>query len=85
MKKKVGIIGFGRMGQIRFEVIRKLDIFEVVSIYDPYSTKKNRLFVNSLEDLIDNKNIEIIFICTPNYLNKKLTIESLKKKKACFL
>ena len=84
MKKKVGIIGFGRMGQIRFEVIRKLDIFEVVSIYDPYSTKKNRLFVNSLDDLIDNKNIEIIFICTPNYLNKKLTIESLKKEKHVF-
>ena len=40
MKKKVGIIGFGRMGQIRLEVIRKLDIFEVVSIYDPYSQKK---------------------------------------------
>ena len=84
MKKKVGIIGFGKMGQLRLEVIKKLDIFEVVSIYDPYSTKKNRLFVNSLDDLIDNKNIEIIFICTPNYLNKKLTIESLKKEKHVF-
>lgn len=84
MKKKVGIIGFGKMGQIRLEVINKLDIFEVVSIYDPYSTKKNRLFVNSLDDLFDNKNIEIIFVCTPNYLNKKLTIESLKKEKHVF-
>ena len=84
MKKKVGIIGFGKMGQIRLEVIKKLDIFEVVSIYDPYSTKKNRLFVNSLDDLFDNKNIEIIFVCTPNYLNKKLTIESLKKDKHVF-
>ena len=84
MKKKVGIIGFGRMGQIRFEVIKKLDIFEVVSIYDPYSTKKNKLFVNSIDDLFNNKNIEIIFICTPNYLNKKLTIESLKKEKHVF-
>ena len=84
MKKKVGIIGFGKMGQIRLEVIKKLDIFEVVSIYDPYSTKKNRLFVNSLDDLFDNKNIEIIFVCTPNYLNKKLTIESLKKEKHVF-
>ena len=84
MKKKVGIIGFGKMGRIRLEVIKKLDIFEVVSIYDPYSTKKNRLFVNSLDDLFDNKNIEIIFVCTPNYLNKKLTIESLKKEKHVF-
>ena len=46
--------------------------------------KKNRLFVNSLDDLFDNKNIEIIFVCTPNYLNKKLTIESLKKEKHVF-
>ena len=84
MKKKVGIIGFGKMGQIRLEVINKLDIFEVVSIYDPYSTKKNRLFVNSLDELFDNKNIEIIFVCTPNYLNKKLTVESLKKEKHVF-
>ena len=56
----------------------------MVSIYDPYSTKKNRLFVNSLDDLFDNKNIEIIFVCTPNYLNKKLTIESLQKEKHVF-
>ena len=81
---KVGIIGFGKMGQIRFNVIKKLDIFKVVSIYDPGSTKKNKLFVNSLDDLLDNKNIEIIFICTPNYLNKQLTIESLKKGKHVF-
>ena len=46
--------------------------------------KKNRLFVNSLDDLFDNKNIEIIFVCTPNYLNKKLTVESLKKEKHVF-
>ena len=84
MKKQVGIIGFGKMGQIRFNVIKKLDIFKVVSIYDPGSTKKNKLFVNSLDDLLDNKNIEIIFICTPNYLNRQLTIESLKKKKHVF-
>ena len=82
--KKAAIIGFGKMGQIRLKVIKKTDIFEVVSIYDPYSTKKNRLFVNSLDDLFDNKNIEIIFVCTPNYLNKKLTIESLKKEKHVF-
>ena len=40
---KVGIIGFGKMGQIRFNVIKKLDVFKVVSIYDPGSTKKNKL------------------------------------------
>ena len=28
MKKKVGIIGFGKMGQIRLKVIKKTDIFE---------------------------------------------------------
>ena len=84
MKKKVGIIGFGKMGQLRFNIIKKLNIFKVVSIYDPGSTKKNKLFVNSLDDLFNNKNIEIIFICTPNYLNKQLTIESLKKKKHVF-
>ncbi len=84
MKKQVGIIGFGKMGQLRFNIIKKLDIFKVVSIYDPCSTKKNKLFVNSLDDLIDNKDIEIIFICTPNYLNKQLTIKSLKKKKHVF-
>ena len=71
MKKKVGIIGFGKMGQIRLEVIKKLDIFEVVSIYDPYSTKKNRLFVNSLDDLFDNKNICILTVL-PIYWRKVL-------------
>ena len=39
--KKAAIIGFGKMGQIRYKVIKKLKIFDIVAIYDQRKKGKN--------------------------------------------
>ena len=82
--KKAAIIGFGKMGQIRYNVIKKLKIFDIVAIYDQEKKVKNKLFVRSLNTILNNQDIEIIFICTPNFLNKDLTIKSLQNGKHVF-
>jgi predicted dehydrogenase len=81
MKKyKCGIIGFGKMGKIRATAIEKSGLGDIVSIYDPFITinDANYNLKNSPEEVL-NSDIDAVFICTPNYLIKELTITALKK------
>jgi len=76
----VGIIGYGKMGKTRHEVSSKIKDLDIKKIYDPENIKG----VKSPKEVINNSEIDIIFICTPNYLNKDLTIQSLKAGKHVF-
>ena len=83
MKINVGIIGFGRMGQSRYKALKKLNkLCNVVSISEEIKNIniKNCNVYNDYKQIINDKSIHAVFICTPNYLNKKITIEALKKK-----
>ncbi len=84
MKFKVGIIGFGKMGQTRKTAIDELDIAEVVAISEPNLTCDSGLPNVSPEEIISNPEIEAVIVCTPNYLNKDLTIRSLNAEKHVF-
>ena len=82
---KIGIIGFGKMGLIRAEAIKKTGLGEIVSIYDTNLIESLDYKVEKkYSDLIENKKIDAVFICTPNYLNKKITIECLNAGKHVF-
>ena len=84
MKLKVGIIGFGKMGQTRKDAIDELNIAEVVAISEPNLTVDCTLPNVSHEEIINNPEIGVIIVCTPNYLNKELTIRSLNTGKHVF-
>jgi len=81
---KVGILGYGKMGKTRHKVLSSLDVAEVVSIYDPFNKDTKLKMTDSPEKILDNSEIEIVFISTPNYLNKKLTIKALQAGKHVF-
>ena len=81
---KVGIIGYGKMGKIRNEVISSLKDAQVALVYDPAKIDTELEVVQTPEQIIDNPGIDAVFICTPNYLNKPLTIQSLKAGKHVF-
>lgn len=83
---KVGIIGFGKMGRIRYETIRSNGHGTVVAVADPESKSALagiRAF-RSGEELIEDPQVEAVFICTPNHLNKALTIRALESGKHVF-
>lgn len=85
MKYKVGIIGYGKMGQIRHQAIDEVGRAEVVAISEPkigsdYKGIRNKTH----EEMIHDPFIDVVIICTPNYLNKPLTIKALTAKKHVF-
>ena len=81
---KVGIIGFGKMGQIREKVISEIDNVEVSLIYDPEEHDTEIIKANSADEVLENPEIDSVIICTPNYLNKPLTIKALSQGKNVF-
>ena len=85
-KIKIAIIGYGTMGKIRYNYLKKLDSIEIILVYDPYSKDiPEHLKTNlELDQVIGLASIDAIFICTPNYLNAKLTFDSLKNEKHVF-
>ncbi len=94
MKKKVGVVGYGGMGQwhvcsiagttylnaIDFE---KSDVCEVAGIYDidPAKNEKARndgyRVFDTLEDLLADKEIDIVVIATPNDVHESIAIAAM--------
>jgi predicted dehydrogenase len=83
---RTGIIGFGKMGQIRAKEISYNGKSSVVSVYDNDETVDAQGFqrVKSAEEIIHDPTIDAVIICTPNVLNKPLTISALKAGKHVF-
>ena len=83
---EVGIIGYGKMGKIRAVAINSSGLAEVKSIYE----KNNDMdfgdysVVESEKAIINDPAIDAVFICTPNHLNKPLTIQALEAGKHVF-
>ena len=81
----VGIIGFGKMGKIRAQTVVESGLGRVNNIYDvtPIQDTKYEC-VSSPEDIFNDNNNNAIFICTPNHMNKELTIKGLNAGKHIF-
>lgn len=84
-KIKIGVIGYGKMGKIRTQCIDKHDLSVVKKVYDnniedsiPYEIAKNS------DEIIGDSNLDAVIICTPNHLNKSLTIDALRSGKHVF-
>jgi len=81
----VGIIGFGKMGQIRAHSIAQDGRARVVKIYDIVAPDGGAFQVaGSAEEIIADPKIDIIYICATNDVNKRLTILSLRAGKHVF-
>jgi len=83
---KVGIIGFGKMGQIRAQALASSGRAQIMSIYEKTNLPKDINYTTSknASDIICDSIIDTVFICTPNFLNKALTIKTLKAGKNIF-
>ena len=80
----VGIIGYGKMGRIRHQIISVMKNIQVISLYDLANIDSEIKKVQNPDKIIENPKIDAVFICTPNYLNKQLTIASLQAGKHVF-
>jgi len=83
---RVGIIGFGTMGRVRYDAVRQNGHGRVVAVADPYLALDlpGVGMCKGAEELIADPEIDAVFICTPNYLNKPLTVQALEAGKHVF-
>ena len=82
------IIGFGKMGNIRAKSIIKSKRGKINWIYDPFMDKSKYdldfKIANNIDNIFKDKEIDAVFICTPNYQIPHLTIKALENKKHVF-
>jgi predicted dehydrogenase len=77
---RAGIIGYGYMGEIRHRNIQNHPDIELKAICDPSRSeviqKLGVQFFSSWKDLITS-DIDVVFVCTPNYLIPEIAIEAM--------
>jgi 1,5-anhydro-D-fructose reductase (1,5-anhydro-D-mannitol-forming) len=82
---KVGIIGYGVMGKTRNQAITEIKRGTVVAISEPNLTEPVEGIPNvSHDEIINNPDIDVLIVCTPNFLNKEITIRGLNAGKHVF-
>ena len=85
MSYKVGIIGYGKMGKTRHTALDEIGKGEVIAVSEPNLTEPLDDIPNvSHDEIINNPDIDIVLVCTPNFLNKELTLKALKAGKHVF-
>ena len=82
----IGIIGFGKMGKIRANAIQSNGLGEIKYVYDKDKSIDfgDHKIAENIDSIIKHSDIDAVFICTPNYLNKPFTLQSLKAGKHVF-
>lgn len=87
MKMKVGIIGFGKMGKIRMNVINNLPDLSLEGICDIVPPEQNESrnceFYKNYHDLLKT-DIDAVFVSTPNKFTPEIVISALNNKKHVF-
>jgi len=78
---QIGIIGFGKIGRLRMEVVNRLGYGNIVSICDPKLPEEQAsdiIYSDNPKDVLGSK-IDTVFIATPNHITADLVIDSLKQ------
>lgn len=83
---KIGIIGFGFMGQTHADTIAKLDYAELLSVcdtnLDQFEQAPNGVSTHAnVEDLLADENINTVIIAVPNQLHLEMVIKAAKAHK----
>ena len=87
-KKKVAVVGYGGMGGWHTRYILQSDVCELAGIYDIKPercelARENGIFVyDSFEAVLNDAEVEIVTIATPNELHNPLAIRAMEAGKA---
>lgn len=90
--KKVGIIGFGRIGRIHFNSVKRLKDVEVVAVADSLADEMADVFdeygvSNYSKDfnaIINNPEIDSVLVCSPTDTHAEVAIAAAKAGKDIF-
>lgn len=84
---RVGLVGFGGMGKVHFHNYKEISNAEVVGVVTESAsgTKEAEKFglpaFESIRELVENLDVDVIDICTPTFLHKAQVMEALSLEK----
>lgn len=87
LKYRIGIVGFGGMGNWHRETIDTIDGLEVAGIYDinkarmSYAKESQLHTYKSLEDMLEDKSVDVVLVATPNQEHKPIAIKAMRAGK----
>jgi 1,5-anhydro-D-fructose reductase (1,5-anhydro-D-mannitol-forming) len=88
MKLNCLIVGYGYMGKIRYQVLRRHPDVASVKVWDPYlKSVPNELggdLLPSTDGAIPWKQFDTAFVCTPNNVTAEICVEALMNCKRVF-
>jgi len=87
MKLRCLIIGYGYMGKIRYQVLRRHPDVEFVKVWDPYLDPKKADLGDHLlpsQHPIPWPQFDAVFVCTPNNVTVEMCVEALKNCRRVF-
>lgn len=85
MMIRVGVIGFGKMGQIRAETLGQIEGCVITKVFDVSLPKAiDYPAAQSADEVIRDPNIDAVVVCLPNFLIKDTIITSLRAGKHVF-
>lgn len=90
--RKVGIVGFGRIGRIHCNSLKKIKDVEVTAVADSFADKMTDVFneygidnySNDYHDIINNPEIDTVFVCSPTDTHAEVAIAAAKAGKDIF-
>tara|TARA_Y100000590_G_scaffold434912_1_gene553724 strand:- start:240 stop:1220 length:981 start_codon:yes stop_codon:yes gene_type:complete len=84
------VIGLGSFGIKRAQAIKNSKIAKLQCIHDLNSENANKakdilqVPISNYDEILKNKNIDVVCVCTPNKFHKDIIIDSLKAGKNVF-
>jgi len=81
---RAGVIGTGFVGVAHVEALRRLGYVNVLSIADNYNAKDKAEQMNiphhfnDYKEMIDNMDLEVVHICTPNSTHRDMAVYALE-------
>ena len=90
--RKVGIVGFGRIGRIHFNLIKRLKDVEITAVADSLADKMTDVFQeygidnysNDFNTVINNPEIDTVIVCSPTDTHAAVSIAAAKAGKDIF-
>ena len=84
---RFAIIGYGKMGVIRYETLKRIPNCRVAWICetDPHQVlPKDVKGTRNIQDIFSDPQVDAVVVCTPNHLLKELVIQGLASGKHVF-
>ena len=84
------VIGLGSFGIKRAQAIKNSKLAKLICIFDTNETNAKKASedlgvpIKGYDEILNNKEIDVICVCTPNKFHKDIIIESLKAGKHVF-